>query len=571
MKKTLSLISTEILICIFVICIFACNMSVKASDIRYGSLIQIDDAIYVKDIQKPAALFEVSSEENSKSLLEYFREQTESFAECIDVSAYNIPKVMEDEIYKLLILSSPRSYYLFEPNGEYTYSIYSCENEVGEEIIKEIYPCYALDIYDENNEIDAGKLERVMPEVLLNRLYFDNEICNIREGMTLGMSDIDKLVYFHDYMLHNYDYAFDDYYENIEDRKHNTAVQLVVDKIGMCMAYSMMYNYLAMEEGIETAFITSYDKDGFEYHTWNMVYVKSAETETKEWYHVDVSWDDTSTLGYGAYTNRYLLISDDLCRESHEWDGISYPELTVETSAALDDVIWRNSDSMVIRQGSSLYFLKYSSQDSRVIMYAYVPGRECKEVYSFSDVWHNYDNMYYEGAYTGLGYLNGRFYFNTSTKIMEYDPYSGTAAAVYENELNNKLIYSSYIEGVTLHYGILNKDKGGDFIIYGGCIDLAKIKISDFRMEDNWLIIEFTAGNDNANSNIVIPGDDLLLTVADSDNNIDIRYISTMYSTNEEISLDPDKEYKVFLWEGNMKPVCRVGKICNNEITDDIH
>lgn len=525
----------------------------KGMKIRSLNISDFDDALYLGNITTLSNAIQTEENTESKNLLDYFREQTENLSEFIEVSEYNIPITEADKVYELLVLSSPRSYYLLGENGECSYYYYASYNEDGEKIVSEIYPLYTVDVYDENYYIDENKVEALKPEIEETKRCFDEEVYNIRKGITPQMSNIDKLVYFHDYMIYNYSYSYEDSYKDFENRTHNTAAEIARDKKGMCLAFAMMYNYLAIEEGIETAFVTSYDDSGYDYHTWNLVKVKSGEAGSEEWYHVDVTWDATSTIGYGTYSNQYLLISDFLCRQSHETDGVTYPELKVETSKALDNVEWKNTKSRVIKVNDKIYFLRDGEVKDSVILYEYNPNdKSCTGVYEFNDRWCNYDNLYYGISFTGLGYLNGKFYYNTSDKIMELDLESKISTVIYESNRKKELIYSSYIDGTTLNYGILNKESNGGFIVYGGSIALSGVKLEYFSVDENVIGIKFetykSAGNTDFDSQSI------LISVIEN-GNVKMKSINIKDSHTEEIQIEKNKTYKILIWDDKMKPL----------------
>ena len=104
---------------------------------------------------------------------------------------------------------------------------------------------------------------------------------------TDGMKNVEKVKFFHDYLIENCSYT----------NGYHDAYNMLVHKRGVCSAYSLAFKLLLDRCGIEneTVWSTLYN------HEWNEVRLGGL------WYQVDVTWDDADS---GAPRYRYFLITD---------------------------------------------------------------------------------------------------------------------------------------------------------------------------------------------------------------------------------------------------------------------
>ena len=130
--------------------------------------------------------------------------------------------------------------------------------------------CY---IVKETGETNQGKLPRDTIRGQVEAIF--------RERITDGMTDYEKALALHDWLVENaeYDYSMT-YYTETGVLLHGT---------GVCQSYTMAYGLLLDYAGIENASEIGDD------HTWNMVLLDG------DWYHVDVTWDDVGDYSEYAY------------------------------------------------------------------------------------------------------------------------------------------------------------------------------------------------------------------------------------------------------------------------------
>ena len=90
----------------------------------------------------------------------------------------------------------------------------------------------------------------------------------------------------------------------------------LINKSGVCEAYSKMFQVLCYAVGINANQVTGVG------HIWNVVLLDG------EWYQVDVTWDDSDTSGHmysGIRYNYFNLSSNQIARDGyHTPDGTLY-------------------------------------------------------------------------------------------------------------------------------------------------------------------------------------------------------------------------------------------------------
>ena len=126
-----------------------------------------------------------------------------------------------------------------------------------------------------------------------------------------GMSDFEKAITIHDWLIFNldYDFTYSNYYveETLRDRKC------------VCQGYALTFEMMCEMAGLEVTFVggTGTNSSGqTESHAWNQVKIDG------KWYNVDVTWDDPARPGknpndHSANRYDYFLISDVQMYKNH--------------------------------------------------------------------------------------------------------------------------------------------------------------------------------------------------------------------------------------------------------------
>ncbi len=126
-------------------------------------------------------------------------------------------------------------------------------------------------------------------------------------GATEGMSDFEKALYFHDYIILNCQYdtelaalmQADLITEAIYNERY-TEYSVLINGTGICGSYALAYRALLNKAGVECIYLASEQMN----HAWNMVRLNG------EWYHVDCCWDDPMPDRFGRAKRDYFLLND---------------------------------------------------------------------------------------------------------------------------------------------------------------------------------------------------------------------------------------------------------------------
>ncbi len=126
---------------------------------------------------------------------------------------------------------------------------------------------------------------------------------------TRGMSDFEKELYIHDWLVKNCNYK-------LEGKLVTSAYGALFEGEAQCQGYSKAMCYLLRSLGVETLCVggTTVDATGQTgEHMWNLVCIDG------DWAHLDATWNDP--MGSEAPENHaYFNVSDDLIGASHTLD-----------------------------------------------------------------------------------------------------------------------------------------------------------------------------------------------------------------------------------------------------------
>ena len=215
----------------------------------------------------------------------------------IDLSDYSLTADEVVAVWKVFILENPMYYWLS--------NTIHIDNS---KLPLEISPAYAA--YDVRKATNDA----------INKMIED---CS--SELTSSITDIDRVVSIHNFIVDRMTYAYKDDGVTPEDTywAHNLAGAAIYNT-GVCESYSDAFQVLCQTNVIDCIMVT----DTVGNHVWNLVYVDDG------WYGVDVTWDDKDQP---VPIYDYLGMSGTSMGSSHPYDtpmgqGVSYlyalPELS---------------------------------------------------------------------------------------------------------------------------------------------------------------------------------------------------------------------------------------------------
>ena len=169
--------------------------------------------------------------------------------------------------------------------------------------------------------MDVNKVYSEVDIVLINNRV--NEIIN--SLINDGMSDYEKILVIHDYIVNNTSYDDTVSIENqmSSGTNSNRAIGLLFNGKAICSGYSDVMAIFLSNLGFNNYKISS------DLHIWNLVYING------EWKHIDVTWDDpVTTSGQEVLLHDFFLINtnelfskeNDYNMSNHEFNKNLYLE-----------------------------------------------------------------------------------------------------------------------------------------------------------------------------------------------------------------------------------------------------
>ena len=117
-----------------------------------------------------------------------------------------------------------------------------------------------------------------------------NLITELQSNLDDKMTDLDKLLYFHEYVVANV------YYQNLDAASVQFGGATLAQGYGVCEGYAYALMIFLRAENIACEEVSSAD------HSWLAVELDG------EWYQVDPTWDDTRATKFGTH---YFLVRND--------------------------------------------------------------------------------------------------------------------------------------------------------------------------------------------------------------------------------------------------------------------
>ena len=245
---------------------------------------------------------------------------------------------------------------------------------------------------------------------------YRNHVRSIAALAPVGGNDFDKILFLHDYFVREYSY---DYSYTIRD-----AYTFFEQKTGVCQAYMLALIAVANELGMEAIPVTSSRMN----HAWNMVKVDG------NWYHVDVTWDDTG--GYPSQVSYAYFLQSDVgiinIDKEHIDESMAEPDWHCDWSATkkatemrYDDAVWRKSQTAMVKGNGMYYCVVHTGidegQNSSGAIYAGDSPALMQEILPIHSIWRlEGGNQYYVGCYAGLAMYGDLLIYNTHNSLRAY-------------------------------------------------------------------------------------------------------------------------------------------------------
>lgn len=181
----------------------------------------------------------------------------------------------------------------------------------------------------------AQQIEEMLP--VIKKILSD-----VEEDMT----DLEKVIVIHNYIVKNCKYDYDNYLTNTVPSESFQVYGVLVNKIAVCDGYAKTMCLLLKALGIETLRMVSSPMC----HAWNLVKLDGS------WYHIDATWDDPvmtnggSSLGYDYFLKSDTKMETDL--EHYSW----LPDEYTADSTLYDDYYWNEITGELYHYNGAWYY-----------------------------------------------------------------------------------------------------------------------------------------------------------------------------------------------------------------------
>jgi len=202
-------------------------------------------------------------------------------------------------------------------NKSYIYGIYNIS--ISTSIIENVADMSVTITYTQPYKIQQSMTN----EIALGRLSNeDTEVANkakdiVSQVIKNTMTDYEKELAIHDYLVLNYKYDYDNYKNDTIPDESYTPYGLLIKGTGVCQAYAEATEILLNLVGIECKLVTGTSKG--ESHAWNIVKLDG------EYYMLDVTFDDPTPDEPGQVNYNYFNVTADKLSQDHNWDSSKWP------------------------------------------------------------------------------------------------------------------------------------------------------------------------------------------------------------------------------------------------------
>ncbi len=368
--------------------------------------------------------FEINMTDGERIVYDSVREATERHTKTVDISAAGFT----DAEALAVFLSTVFNYKLYDRVIDDKVN-YTAEDGVISSLTFS---------YPKTNLLDKAEIDSVNKGIAHALLEVED-----------GMSDLEKALVLHDYLVREVDYDYENFLlENIPASSF-LLDGVFVQRVAVCAGYADAYSLLLSLCGIDSYYISSETMN----HAWNIVKIDG------EWYHVDTTWDDpiihdsiAGDITSEYVTHRYFLRSNSEFQLKLDHKGWTYPaglDKFAEDSTKYVGYSFRPNDmyeslpGLMNKIGDKYYSLSNSGGSDTMNISSF-DGKDFKTVTL---------NKYYEY----LCELDGKLYVNDEHNIYELGTDGKIKSSVYHldeeihsiiTKLDSLLVY--YYDGNTI-------------------------------------------------------------------------------------------------------------------------
>lgn len=325
------------------------------------------------------------------------------------------------------IFTETVNYYpeLFNVSNEYQYTHKITDNV---DIAYSLIPKYVNPDNRSQTYLDQATAKAAYDTALKK---YNDEIDHIIGGIAPEMSDLEKALYVHDYLITHFQYDLRLYSTDPSEKakKVHDVYGFFNQRVGVCQAYTQTFNAIMHRLGIKC---TSAINDTEE-HTWNIITLDGKN------YHIDATQDDTLyKLDANTYVNQsdgfanhnFFLLSNNTIKNTtfhSDWYSAMYDtsctDQTYESGYA-----WNVADSPFEYVDGKWYYIDYdtsATDDWYSQLFSTVNFKDRTKILDIDMC--SSEGIYYSPYYGGLTSFGNILYFTTPFSVFSYNTFNGTS------------------------------------------------------------------------------------------------------------------------------------------------
>ncbi|ADU32042.1 transglutaminase domain-containing protein [Evansella cellulosilytica] len=199
-------------------------------------------------------------------------------------------------------------------------------------------------------------------DIEAKRAALDNKVNTIIDRfISSNMSDLEKVIELHDYVVLNTVYDYENFENNTVPPLSFTAYGALINGVAVCDGYTKAMNLLLREVGVESKYVVGVANGNG--HSWNLVHIDG------EWYKLDATWNDPVPDREGRVSYQYFLITDDKLEQTHEWEKTDYPKATSTRFSYFEELVHsqRHGNIIYYTDDESLYQMNIDGTNKKKI------------------------------------------------------------------------------------------------------------------------------------------------------------------------------------------------------------
>lgn len=340
----------------------------------------------------------VTAADKATQLQEQLIQGYQNYAKTVDVQDTGLylnssdDKNILNQVMEEVLNETP---YLFYAGREFSVS---ADGRTGQ--IKKIKLSYD-ERYLNGTAVNVTKIKKVGQ-------HLDKKIASIMKSVKSGMSDVEKALILHDYLVRTVVYT-----DSSSASYRLSEEGAILKQRANCTGYALAYVALLEKAGIEAKCVTSESM----LHMWNLVKIGG------KWYHVDLVWDaPLSALNsknmYGYVCHDNFLVSNAAIRKTgHKGFSAS------ATSTKYDNRYWRKVDSSFWYQNGKYYY----GSNSGIYVRKRIDSGSAKRIKKGKIL-------------CFVKYQGNKYYYISGNKIVRFDIKSKKKKAIYRPPRGTSLV-----------------------------------------------------------------------------------------------------------------------------------